>query len=106
MSLLCKLFGHRQVPYAGHGGDYGRVSGGYSDGIGREHWHLSVECQRCGKTYHAGSFHGPLRGPARAKAKDRQLTRWHGSNPFEGQCRKPVSMAQLRKVQQEAARGK
>lgn len=60
MSILCKLFGHKQTKYPGHGADYGKVWGGYADGIGREHWRLEVRCQRCGAQYHAGSFHGPL----------------------------------------------
>ena len=60
MSVWCRLFGHKQVKYVGHGADYGVVWGGYEDGIRREHWHLRVRCSRCGEQYHAASFHGPL----------------------------------------------
>lgn len=63
MSILCKLFGHKQAQYPGHGADYGKVWGGHIDGIGREHWHLTVRCQRCDEKFHAGSFHGPLKSP-------------------------------------------
>lgn len=60
MSIICKLFGHTMQHPERSGWDYGKVYGGYKDGIGREHYQLRVACSRCGQMYHAGSFHGPL----------------------------------------------
>jgi hypothetical protein len=57
--LLCALFGHRAERYGGSV-CYGRVKGGNVDGIGREHYWLDMRCERCGQTFMAGRFHGPL----------------------------------------------
>lgn len=56
--LICAMFGH--VRYSGWWGDalYGKVRGGYRDGIGRTHFEIMLECDRCGKTYTAARFHG------------------------------------------------
>ena len=56
--LLCRLFGHRR--YAGWWGDglYGEVIGGYRDGIGRSHYQIRKECDRCGTEYTLARFHG------------------------------------------------
>lgn len=61
MSIWCKLFGHK--PHSGYagGGQYFRASSGAVDGIGREHWRLYAECERCEKQYHIGNVRGPLR---------------------------------------------
>lgn len=57
--LLCDLFGHRQ-PRTGWWGDgrYGRVTGGYRDGIGRTHFQVMKECPRCEREYILARFHG------------------------------------------------
>jgi hypothetical protein len=56
--LICALFGH--VRRSGWWGDglYGEVCGGYRDGIGRSHYQVRLECDRCGARYTAARFHG------------------------------------------------
>ena len=57
-AILCKLFGHTQDK--GWWGDalYGNVEGGSVDGIGRKHFHITLNCDRCGERYVAARFHG------------------------------------------------
>lgn len=58
MNLLCKLFGHvRRTGWFGDG-LYGKVTGGYVDGIGRSHYEVSLQCDRCDEKYVAARFHG------------------------------------------------
>lgn len=62
MSILCKLFGH--IPAAGYRNDregqYFRASGGNTDGILVQHWHLHARCRWCNQEYQVGMVHGPL----------------------------------------------
>jgi hypothetical protein len=54
------LFGHKMPRGYGNGVPYLTPWGGYTDGIGREHWHLDAQCERCGRDFPVGKFHGPL----------------------------------------------
>jgi len=56
--LICAIFGH--VRRAGWWGDalYGSVVGGYRDNIGRTHFEVEADCDRCGETYTLARFHG------------------------------------------------
>lgn len=66
MSILCALFGHRQVKDF----QWGRrpVTGAYVvdihgplvDGVGRNHFSLFVLCPRCEERYLACKVHGEL----------------------------------------------
>jgi len=58
MSILCKMFGHKRN--AGWWGDglYGRVHGPITDGIGRTHYSVEADCDRCGERYRLARFHG------------------------------------------------
>lgn len=68
MSLLCRIFGHA-LPKRGWWGDglYGRVSGGYRDGIKRTHYRVELECPRCRKWWVSARFHGGKLGTADAR---------------------------------------
>ena len=57
--LLCKIFGHR-MPLKGWWGDgrYGRVIGGRTDGTGRKHFAVLLECPRCRESWVVSRFHG------------------------------------------------
>lgn len=57
--MLCTAFGHRTPQYAG-GPGYGDVIGGAVDGIGRSHWMVEYQCARCGRSFIAARFHGPV----------------------------------------------
>lgn len=61
MNLVCGCFGHVVPKGYADAPPYGRVSGGWTDGIGREHWRLEVRCERCDQYFHLASFHGPLK---------------------------------------------
>lgn len=54
--LLCKLFGHTR--YSGWWGDglYGDVVSAGCDGIGRHHFRVQNECDRCGEKYTLARF--------------------------------------------------
>lgn len=69
MSMLCKLFGHK-IP-SGYAGDapYAKPPPAniWTDGTGRGHVHLYVDCARCGTAFHALSFH--------------PLAQWIGNKP-------------------------
>ena len=64
-NLLCWAFGHQPPVYAkkgwySPGEEYGRVSGGYVDGLDRAHYMLHAECARCGTEFMVARFHGPV----------------------------------------------
>lgn len=58
MKLLCQLFGHRTLGYAGQP-PYMQIYGGAVDGIGVQHCRLEMICDRCDVTYTAGYLHMP-----------------------------------------------
>jgi hypothetical protein len=62
MNILCKLFGHRpEFGYGRAAGDgYFKVDPTYCalDGIGRTHFRLLSNCERCGKEFQVGKVHG------------------------------------------------
>ena len=60
MSLLCAIFGHKQVSDNTSGGsEYATdVRGPVVDGIGRQHFDLYVPCPRCHERYLACRIHG------------------------------------------------
>lgn len=62
MSILCAIFGHRQVKPFKWGDCFGEyavdVRGPVVDGIGRQHFTLIAACPRCGERYTACKIHG------------------------------------------------
>jgi hypothetical protein len=76
MSVLCNLFGHAR-PRQGWWGDglYGKVWGGYVDGIGRSHFQVWLDCPRCGEDYIAARFHGAQADALLAERENGQVGR-------------------------------
>lgn len=70
MSVACRLFGHRTLPYGNQPWDaaYGRAAFYTIDNLGTEHWEVFGECSRCGANYRMARFHGPLKLPAHIAA--------------------------------------
>lgn len=78
MRLLCSIFGHQPPVYAtkgwwSPGEQYGRVVQQGSDGIGREHAHVTAECARCAERFMVVRIHLPAATtpPAPRNGKDR-----------------------------------
>lgn len=60
MRVLCKLFGHKRNSGWWGDGLYGTLRGPNTDGIGRAHYTVTLECDRCGERYLAARFYGPI----------------------------------------------
>ncbi len=55
-NLLCKMFGHKTPPSY----EYGQIIKEETDGIGRVHGTVTVECQRCEKSFKLIKVHIPM----------------------------------------------
>lgn len=62
-NLICKILGHKQRSGWWGDGLYGEVRGGYADGVGRTHYTVHLNCDRCGQNYIAARFHGRTKAP-------------------------------------------
>lgn len=58
-SIVCRIFGHR-MPLKGWWGDglYGEVRANGTDGTGRSHYYVMLECPRCKHKWTTARFHG------------------------------------------------
>lgn len=57
MKFLCKMFGHKRDKGWWGDGLYGEVKMVGTDGTGRRHASIYLECDRCGESYVAARFH-------------------------------------------------
>jgi hypothetical protein len=57
MKALCKMFGHKRDKGWWGDGLYGEVKMAGTDGTGRRHAAIYLECDRCGDSYVAARFH-------------------------------------------------
>ncbi|XKE45713.1 hypothetical protein LG302_00810 [Halomonas organivorans] len=85
MKLLCKIFGHQPPVYAkkgwwSPGQEYGRLHSGITDGIGREHGHVTAKCARCKEEFKVARVH--LIPTAKEKALARELETIRNPTPY------------------------